>query len=539
MARARTLPTAVFLAVLGIGLWLAACGEDPAPAPTEPETNTAQTALGEAAKVVREYDANRIPHELATNPGTPWGDYVGSQVCKRCHEEEYHKWRKSWHSRTLYDVVDQTVFGDFSGKVIFDLAHDGRHKMWFIVEPFTKPDPITGEKRFYMTIRWRTPDGGPPPADALVDTYRGGLPPDPTGTYEVIYSFGNRRHQPYVARFPDGQHWVLPVFWNDIEKAWRYDGYRPYVSACGGCHVSGIKTADRDPRRGPKGVLKLSDPPLHNMEPENEGWADGAVSCEVCHGPGRHHVREVERLGPTRYAELLEAGEKEPTIWDGRRGPRGTSPEQTFERRLDQCGQCHNFHTEHTASWVPTPQGFLRDANKDPIRLDQYNIRGQGNFQFYGDGSPKSPCTVVAVYRTSTMYEQGVGCWDCHDPHGTDHWADLILPVKNNELCISCHQELESVEAQTAHSRHIAGSPGNRCIECHMPRHLAFSNGVHQMSDRIPRHSFDIPTGIRRPGGPPSACNICHTDRSHEWTREQLALWKAEKPPADEDAGSK
>ncbi|MDF1701454.1 MAG: hypothetical protein P1V36_09895, partial [Planctomycetota bacterium] len=52
--------------------------------------------------------------------------------------------------------------------------------------------------------------------------------------------------------------------------------------------------------------------------------------------------------------------------------------------------------------------------------------------------------------------------------------------------------------------------------------------------DRVHNHYFDIPTGRRRPGGPPSACNICHDDRTHRWTREQLAAWKQ----ADEAAAA-
>ena len=48
---------------------------------------------------------------------------------------------------------------------------------------------------------------------------------------------------------------------------------------------------------------------------------------------------------------------------------------------------------------------------------------------------------------------------------------------------------------------------------------------VEHMSDRIFSHAFSIPTGERRPGGPPSSCNICHVDRDHAWTREILRTW--------------
>ncbi|MDF1702781.1 MAG: cytochrome c3 family protein, partial [Planctomycetota bacterium] len=89
------------------------------------------------------------------------------------------------------------------------------------------------------------------------------------------------------------------------------------------------------------------------------------------------------------------------------------------------------------------------------------------------DGSPLRPCTAIAVYKTSSMYKHGVGCWECHDAHGTDNWADLKLPITNNELCIHCHKDLESPEAQSAHSHHPVGGSGNLCVECHMARTMA------------------------------------------------------------------
>ena len=233
--------------------------------------------------------------------------------------------------------------------------------------------------------------------------------------------------------------------------------------------------------------------------------------------PGLPHIRAVERVGVEAYRAGLAAGTKSPTIWDGKRGdPR---------HRLDACGQCHNFHTESACTWFPGPEGFHRE----PIRLELTLEDDPGLFQHYADGSPKSPCVLIKMFRTSSMHAAGVGCMDCHDPHGTEHWASLVLPIENNALCIKCHDEYESVAAQTAHSHHAAGSRGNWCVECHMPRHLAFTNGEQMMSKRLYSHTFDVPTGVRAEGGPPSSCNVCHKDRDHAWTRQILADWAAEK----------
>ena len=522
-----SLPYLAFLLTLLIGVWVIRwrSPSDPGNAGPEPRTNTAETAWA-VARTFPVPRPNRVPSDKTNNTGEPWGDYVGSAACARCHQEDYAKWRMSFHSKTLYDADEHSIFGDFSKPYDpdFNTARSAHHdpnweaeRRAFVIEPFIRNDPLTGSKRYLMRIRWRSAsEGGLPEHERRrSDTYGNQTFPDLSpGEFEILYAFGNRQHQPYVARFPGGEHWVLPIYWNDVEKAWLYAGFRSYVDKCGDCHVTGIKTSDRGTR-----AIRMTNPTRYSLPPAEEGWADGAVGCENCHGPGREHVREVERLGSQRYREMLAAGEKSPTIWDGKRG--------TFDHRLDACGRCHNFHTESACTWLPTPMGYTRNPMVQPV------IVGAGKLQHYGDGSPRSPCELLNVYRTSAMHEAQIGCQECHDPHGTTDWADLKESIHDNKLCLSCHNEYESVEAQTAHSHHAANSPGNKCVECHMPRHFAFTNGEQLMSKQIYSHTFSVPTGRRRPGGPPSACNVCHTDRSHEWTRDALRNWYG--PEVDTD----
>jgi predicted CXXCH cytochrome family protein len=494
------------------GAWLLAvllvsCAdrEERSPAPGATDTGDVALATWRSFYVP---DPNRIPHDLATNPGTPWGDYVGSSACATCHPVEHGKWRNSFHSRTLYDARPETVFGRFDGAIVDDPQSP------YIVSPTSEKDP-SGNVRFRMLIRLR-PDW---PKGRSVDTYGAGLPDLIDGEYEVIYAFGNRRHQPYVAKGRDGKHWALPIFWNDVEKRWRYSGFRPYVRSCAGCHVTGIKHSDTDTGFE---ALGGTHPIRWNLAPADEGWAEGAVGCEVCHGPGRAHVEAVERVGIETYRRQRREGAKGPTIFSGR---------TSQELMTLQCDQCHDFFTESTVTWVPGPEGFDGPPWKEPIVHKPGDPRTLS--QFYADGSHKSPCSMGTVFRSSKMFHAGIKCTDCHDPHGNDDWADLTLPVAKNELCLSCHGEAgpaqaryPTIEAQTAHSRHAADSPGNLCVECHMPRHMIFSNGQQMMSERLPKHDFSIPTGERRPGGPPPSCNVCHVDRDDAWTRDVLRAWR-------------
>ena len=497
--------------------WLMSCGDEEGPPAEDRSSDTAARAR-EVHASFHVPDPERIPSALATNPGTPWGNYVGSEACKRCHEEDYAKWRNSFHSRTLYDATGDTIFGDFTGAIVFE---DPEYE--WVVKPHSKIDAETGKRRFFMDVRLRTVYEGGSGDKHKADTYGMSIPD--TGelgrTFEVLFAFGNRRHQPYVVKDKDGAHWVAPVYWNDEYKKWSYDGWRPYVQSCASCHVTGIKTA-KEPWYQGQPPMPTTQPHVFNLPPAEEQWAEGAVGCETCHGPGLDHIRAVEKVGVKKYAEMIAAGDKSATIYDGKKA--------SFDHRLDACGQCHNFNTESPCTWVPEPTGFRRDPLFNPLRPARTGVPHhlRKSTRFYADGSHMNPCTVITVYKTSAMYDAQVGCGECHDPHGTEHWADLILPTTNNELCIRCHEEFASPEAQSAHSRHPVGGPGNRCIECHMARTMAFTNGVEMMSRHVHNHYFSSPTGVRRPGGPPSACNICHDDRSHKWTREILATWKKE-----------
>ena len=515
------------LVLLGLGGWLAtglvlwACGDRARPGPEEgPEEPAGETG----AVAQREWQAyfrpptDRIPKELASNPGTPWGDYVGSTACKDCHPKDYAGWRDSFHSRTLYDARQETVFADFSGKVSFT---DPKY-------PF-RVYPLTKDGRFLFRID-RNPDFqdvkvvvdplDPARSQDGPHSYGHGVPPFPTGDYEVLYSFGNRRHQPFVVRANDGRHWVPPVYWNDVMKSWEWDDWRPYAVTCANCHVTGIKSTTEE--KGKLDRFGLSMPPRWNLSPEQEGWAEGAVGCEVCHGPGRPHIETVRRMGDAPYRAYLAAGGA-PTIYN--------PAKDTPKRRMQQCDACHNFFTESSVSWIPGPDGYDHDPVSIPIRPSGSKA---DSAQFYPNGVDMSPCTVGTVFRASKMGRSGVECQACHDPHGNSNWAELVRPIEHNELCLMCHEADKSGHFRdelsvAQHAHHKPGGPGVLCVECHMPRDKHFTNGVHVMSAKIHSHAFSIPTGHESDGGgPASSCNLCHTDKSAAWTVQTLAKWKRE-----------
>ena len=125
------------------------------------------------------------------------------------------------------------------------------------------------------------------------------------------------------------------------------------------------------------------------------------------------------------------------------------------------------------------------------------------------------------------MHSAGVRCLDCHDPHSSKN------VVEGNALCMRCHGSpvpvapLAVVAPQIIdpdHSFHKAGTPGSRCVDCHMPETTYMQR--HARRD----HGFTIPDPLlTKEHNVPNACNRCHADKSADWALEAANKWYGEK----------
>ena len=82
----------------------------------------------------------------------------------------------------------------------------------------------------------------------------------------------------------------------------------------------------------------------------------------------------------------------------------------------------------------------------------------------------------------------------------------------------------------TAHTRHAANSAGSNCYNCHMP-HTSYG-----LLKAIRGHTIETPdVATTLETGRPNACNLCHLDKTLDWTAEHLAKRtdqpKAKVPP--------
>ena len=128
----------------------------------------------------------------------------------------------------------------------------------------------------------------------------------------------------------------------------------------------------------------------------------------------------------------------------------------------------------------------------------------------------------------SQMYTHGVTCFSCHDVHGTENDADLVKPA--NVMCLECHgpNSPNGPHAPTieAHTHHRAGSAGNECVNCHMPK---IEQTIADINVRAHTFRFITPTDTATLKVP-NACAACHTREPADFAAKALKKWSTVSP---------
>ena len=112
--------------------------------------------------------------------------------------------------------------------------------------------------------------------------------------------------------------------------------------------------------------------------------------------------------------------------------------------------------------------------------------------------------------------------------HGTDNNALLLKPA--SDTCLECHGRTSPNGPRTAtveqHTHHKAGSSGNECINCHMPR---IEQTIADVNVRSHTFRFIAPSEAERLKMP-NSCNTCHADEDAAWATNALKQWQNESP---------
>jgi len=131
---------------------------------------------------------------------------------------------------------------------------------------------------------------------------------------------------------------------------------------------------------------------------------------------------------------------------------------------------------------------------------------------YYADGQVLDEVYVYGSFLQSKMFQAGVACTNCHQPHSGQ------LLAQGNALCAQCHQP--DVFDRPEHHHHENGSEGAACVNCHMPGTTYM--GVDNRRDhsfRVPEPQLTLDLGI------PNACNRCHEDQDAAWAVAAVKSW--------------
>ncbi len=167
----------------------------------------------------------------------------------------------------------------------------------------------------------------------------------------------------------------------------------------------------------------------------------------------------------------------------------------------EACGRCHSRRGVIAPDYEfgkPLTDTHLPALLEEPL--------------YFPDGQIRDEVFVYGSFLQSRMYQAGVTCSNCHDPHS----LDLVTGSDTNAVCAQCH--LPAKFATSEHQRHAPESAG--CVDCHMPER------TYMLVDDRRDHSFRVPRpDLSETLDMPNACNGCHAERDAAWAKVQVAEW--------------
>ncbi len=297
----------------------------------------------------------------------------------------------------------------------------------------------------------------------------------------------------YIVSAGDGRYQVPDMAWDPAEEEWfsiyGEHNRRPgdwghwtgrgmnWNSQCAYCHFTGLN----------KGYEVETDR-------YETTWVEQGVGCAQCHGPDRG---DAASLAP---------------------GECRINPERTWtsEQWMHSCATCHSRREELDEAFT------IGDSFHDHYHLALPSQPGL----WHPDGQQIDEVYKFNSFMLSRMGHRGITCTHCHDPHSNEPIGGRPA-VESNALCMTCHAggaNNATIIDPSNHLFHDSGTPGGRCIDCHMPKRTYMA--------RDPRsdHRFPIPDPLlTKEVGTPNACNDCHADKGLDWQIEWTDRWYGER----------
>ena len=428
-------------------------------------------------------------------------DFISSQTCRSCHPQQHASWHQTYH-RTMTQlglpeaIVPSKDFEEnrqlTSGSVTVTLKRIG-DEFWV-----NTPDPDEEYRLLENEIDARKAPHVPRLVDRQIVLVTG------SHTMQIFWLPSEKKDAP-LRLFP----WVYQIReqrWMPYEDSFvvHPDFGRPAASwdnNCIACHTVNGEINMLSPAPNPR--IKST-------------VAEYGISCEACHGPGREHVKKHQNP-LARYQQHLDPINDRSIV---------NPAKLTHAMGSQVCGQCHSsfdsYKPYRAGKNVNQARHFVRHADAQDPNLPFYD-------NYWKDGSIRIGGREYLGLTESPCYLRGkMSCMSCHSMHKSDPNDQLAQKMDTNHACLQCHQEMTN--RITEHTYHPADSEGSRCYNCHMP-HTSYA-----LLGAIRNHRITSPNAINHAKtGHPNACNLCHLDKTLQWTSEYLTEWYNQ-PPLKLDA---
>ncbi|MFY0730716.1 tetratricopeptide repeat protein [Pseudomonas sp. NFX15] len=389
---------------------------------------------------------------------------VDEQQCQGCHGEQVKDWQGSHHQLAMQPANAETMLGDFNN-------------VTFKAEKETTVFARKGDEFWVNT----------PGIDGK------------NADFKVAYTFGIAPLQQYLIEVGEGRLQALGVAWDTEKHRWfhLYPGQgvtfknplhwsKPSQNAnfmCVECHTTGYK--------------RNFDAAKNTFDSH---WNSLGVGCQACHGPASNHLEWT-----AKKTDLIHAGfavdlkDKNATV------------------EIETCARCHSRRAPLDDGYT-VGKRLMDDYLPSVLTRELYALDGKIKDEVFEHGS----------FAQSKMFDKGVRCSNCHNPHSTQ------LKAPGNGVCLQCHNTagkttVEGVDGRglqaknydsIEHTRHTMGQPGSQCVDCHMPGKFYMGNDFRH------DHSFSIPNPERaKKLGTPDACLTCHQGKAGDKVTEQFKLW--------------
>jgi predicted CXXCH cytochrome family protein len=390
-----------------------------------------------------------------------------AQACAGCHPGEVEQWQSSQHAhanRLVSAALDGDAFAGGKKLVHGDAVTTMR----------AEPD------RFLFTYSFSNEPPQTYRAEAVIgiSPLRQYLVTFPGGRLQTIDAAYDPRSHEWFHSFPDARVPGDWGHWKGRSMTWNVQ--------CAFCHMTGFEKR-----------YDVEKDAYHST------WKQMGISCSQCHALREVPGFDAQVSGTTNACPMVEPS-----------NPEHRTPDAKNSAVMDNCASCHARREELFGTFKPG------DRFDDHFRLSLPDQPAT----FHADGQVLDEDFEYASFMMSRMGHQGVTCLNCHDAHS----GKTILPFENNALCMQCHVP-PGLNGATpidplAHQFHEPGTPGGRCVDCHMPENR------YMVRDLRRDHGFTSPDPrLTMEWGIPNACNRCHADQTPQWANEWTETWYGEK----------